>query len=266
MMFASDLDRTIIYSTRALESMNILINHTLVAVETKNGENVAFMTERSFQLLKEVANQLFFVPVTTRTFEQYERVFIFKKEIKVSYSVSSNGAVIYYKGKKIEEWKKHVAKRLEMECLKKEMLLQKLERFSINGTLKIADNLFIYYILKSEISREMKEIIVDLAKSFGWKVSLQGRKLYFMPLPVCKGEAMKFIQNREGIKTVAGAGDSVLDFPLLEGCTRPFIPSHGELAYEREFANHYYLTKSKGVLAGEEIIEKVHQLVNQKVF
>ncbi|MFT8321736.1 MAG: hypothetical protein ABF649_12590 [Bacillus sp. (in: firmicutes)] len=260
MMFASDLDRTLIYSKRALETLQSTTQDKMKAVEAKNGENVSFMTERSFQLLKELAENTLFVPVTTRTYEQYERVFIFKKDIQVIYSVSSNGANIYYKGHKVEEWQKHVTKRLQIECLKKELLLQKLEAFSFNGTLKIADNLFFYYILQSDISRETKEMVVNLANSFGWKVSLQGRKLYFMPLPICKGEAIKFIQNREGITTIAGAGDSVLDFPFLELSTKSFVPCHGELAAEREFSSTFYVTEKTGADAGEEIVEKVHEM------
>ncbi|WP_445492982.1 hypothetical protein [Niallia sp. 03133] len=268
MMFASDLDRTLIYSKRALESMQTPLNNTMIAVEKRNGETVSFMTECSFQRLKELADNLLFVPVTTRTFEQYKRVFILEKELRVTYSVSSNGANIYYKGKRMEDWNKHVAKRLDMECLKKEELLQKVEMFSFKGTLKIADNLFFYYILETEISSETKEMVASLAASFGWKVSLQGRKLYFMPLPICKGEAISFIQKREGIKNVAGAGDSLLDFPFLEVCTTSFIPSHGELttAAGLEFASHYHVTEKFGAYAGEEIVEKVHQLFSQRVY
>jgi hydroxymethylpyrimidine pyrophosphatase-like HAD family hydrolase len=261
MMFASDLDRTLIYSKRALDEMNTPWNETMICVEKRNGEEVSFMTGHSFQLLKELAKKLLFVPVTTRTYEQYKRVFIFNEDIPVLYCVTSNGAKIHYKGKVLTDWENLVKARLTDECISMEDLQRKLDEFSLNGTLKIADNLFFYYILESKISLDTKNSLIELAKSNGWKVSLQGRKLYFMPLPICKGEAVKFIQKREGIEVLAGAGDSLLDFPFLEVCSHSYIPKHGELALEDILQNDHSLSQQQGAFAGEEIIRKVHQLI-----
>lgn len=260
-MFASDLDRTLIYSKRALEALQTPLTEKMIPVERRNKEEVSFMTKESFFLLQEIAKESLVVPVTTRTYEQYKRVFIFEKEIPVTYSVTNNGSHIYYRGELMEDWKTKVLSRLEEECIKKEVLLKQLENYSIKGTLKIADNLFFYYILKQELSSDEKNRMTEMAKAVGWKLSLQGKKLYFMPLPICKGEAIKYIQKREGIKTVVGAGDSILDEPFLAICDSPLIPRHGELASQWKNGNsHDHLTKSSGAYAGEEIIQHVHKL------
>ncbi|GKU80895.1 HAD family hydrolase [Niallia sp. NCCP-28] len=260
-MFASDLDRTLIYSQRALETLQTPLTEKMLPVEKRNNEDISFMTKESFFLLRELAKEWLFVPVTTRTYEQYKRVFIFEKEISVDYSVTNNGSHIYYRGKLIKEWKTKVLFRLEEECIKKELLLKQLEKFNIKGLLKIADDLFFYYILNQQLSADEKNRMAEMAKAVGWKVSLQGKKLYFMPVPICKGEAIQYIQKREGIATVFGAGDSILDEPLLAVCDSAFIPRHGELAMKWKNENsHDDLTKSNGAYAGEEIVQHIHRL------
>lgn len=263
-MFASDLDRTLIYSKRALEEMRTPLNDNMICVEKRNGEEVSYMTKKAFFLLEKLADSAQFVPVTTRTYEQYKRVFIFGQEIKVDYSVTSNGAKIHYKGNLLTDWEESVTTRLENECAVKEDLLIQLNTFLFKGTLKIADDLFFYYVLEEQISTEIKDTVEKLALSLGWKVSLQGRKLYFMPLPICKGEAIKFIQNREGIKSVTGAGDSLLDWPFLKICDFPFVPRHGELAGEQFQESKQYHTENQGAYAGEEILESIHQLYQKQ--
>ncbi|TRZ37814.1 hypothetical protein CEQ21_20510 [Niallia circulans] len=263
MMFASDLDRTLIYSQRALSEMGTPLNKEMVAVEKRNGENISYMKETALNLLKELSGELLFVPVTTRTYEQYKRIFIFTEEIPVTYSVTSNGANIHYKGEILTDWTETVQRKLAEECSHKEDLMKLLQGFKLPGEMKIADDLFFYFILTEQITADTKRQIGEIAAENGWKLSLQGRKLYFMPSPVCKGEAVKFIQKREGITQIAGAGDSLLDVPLLDVCTHPFMPRHGEMASELMSANTFSFTRTKGANAGEEIIESVHQLVKR---
>ena len=63
-----DLDNTLIYSCRHD------IGEEKVCVELYEGREVSFMTKRSLSLLKEVQKKALFVPVTTRTAEQYRRI------------------------------------------------------------------------------------------------------------------------------------------------------------------------------------------------
>ncbi|KAB7673015.1 HAD family hydrolase [Bacillus sp. B1-b2] len=258
-MFASDLDRTLIYSKRALEELQTPLDKNMIPVEEKNGEYSSFMTKNSFSLLKELATNHLLVPVTTRTYEQYKRVFIFESKIPVTYAVTNNGAKIHYKGKLLKEWEESVQVKLKQHCMEKEKVIDQILDYKLNGTLKIADNHFFYYLLDSNLAVGMKETLVNLTKQFGWKVSLQGRKLYFMPNPVCKGEAIKYIAKRERVTTLAGAGDSVLDFPFLNVSDYPIIPRHGELVLENVLEGKHLLTDAIGAYAGEEIVNKIHQ-------
>ncbi|MBP2241260.1 hydroxymethylpyrimidine pyrophosphatase-like HAD family hydrolase [Cytobacillus eiseniae] len=257
MMFASDLDRTLIYSKRALIELNEQMDEKLIGVEKKDGREVAFMTIHAYTLLKELANQLLFVPVTTRTHEQYSRIFIFTKQIPLTYAITSNGANIVHNGVSLKEWRHLVDYRLKHECMSFVEMIDAIASFQIKGVLKKVENLFFYYILDEELSIETKKLLQLMAEANGWRISIQGRKLYLMPVPVCKGEAVKFIKEREGIHHIFGAGDSLLDDDFLKICDQSYIPSHGELINSHINCNHYKQTQNKGVMAGEEIIEGI---------
>jgi hydroxymethylpyrimidine pyrophosphatase-like HAD family hydrolase len=266
MMFASDLDRTLIYSKRALTDFNQSTRSDLMAVERKNGEDVAFMTNRAFELLQELATKLLIVPVTTRTYEQYNRVFFFSQEISSKYAVTSNGANIVYKGKPLLEWNEQVQKQLQNDCLNIEKMMDRILTFNVNGTLKVAEGLFFYFILENILHAETINHLRKLAEDNGWRISIQGRKLYFMPNPVSKGNAVQFIKEREGIQTVFGAGDSILDHDFLKHCQYSYVPSHGELVNVGINKDQYIFTLNQGVQAGEEIIGGIADELKVKSF
>lgn len=263
-MFASDLDRTLIYSERALADFHQSGVNNLVGVERKADRDIAFMTRTSMEALSYIAANLLFVPVTTRTFDQYNRIYILSKSIPITYAITSNGANIIYNGRSNVDWGYKVQKRLKAECDSLEDMIGKINKFHIRGIIKKAEEFFFYYILDEAIDKETINMIKLVAVKSGWRVSLQGRKMYFMPKPICKGEAVKFIKEREGISNVYGAGDSLLDHDFLKACDFPYVPSHGELANEHLLLQkmQYTFTKEKGVKAGEEILANIMLAMN----
>lgn len=256
-MFASDLDRTLIYSGRALADFNQTEVSDLIGVERKADQEVAFMTKRSAEALRHIADQMLFVPVTTRTWDQFNRIFIFSSCIPLTYAITSNGANIIYNGDPLIEWQRLIQERLKTESKPIKEMEEDLQLLNIPGTIKRAEGLFFYYILEENLSLEEIMNLKHKAAESGWRVSLQGRKLYFMPNPISKGEAVKFIKEREGILTVYGAGDSLLDHDFLKECDFPFVPSHGELANENIEDAPYTFTNKRGVKAGEEILTQI---------
>jgi HAD superfamily hydrolase (TIGR01484 family) len=261
MMFASDLDRTLIFSNKAMEEFPFEHKEELITVERKQDENLAFMTLKSFELLKRISEKLLFVPVTTRSVEQFKRVFIFQDSISSKYAVTSNGACIFYNGKQYSEWTNNIHRHLTHECIDKREVIKTLQKdfFHIPGEMRVVENLFIYYLLSSKLDEEILTELKKYTEPHGWKLSYQGRKLYLMPNPVSKGKAIKYIQEQEGISTLYGAGDSLLDHDFLELCHHRFLPSHGELMKLQIDQEKYTITKNKGAKAGEELL---HSLMN----
>jgi hydroxymethylpyrimidine pyrophosphatase-like HAD family hydrolase len=258
MIIASDLDRTLMYSKRALNELGHSSETKLKPVEMKDGNWVGYMTETAFSDLKKLSRESLFIPVTTRTTEQYKRFVIFENEVPLTYAITSNGANILYKGKPLKEWSEKLFFKMAHETLGLDEFLSTLlnEGYYFDGQLKKVDKLFFYFILNCLPSSYELSDIRELASSKGWRLSLQGRKLYFIPKLISKGNALRFICEREGMEALAGAGDSVLDWDFLKNCRYPFVPKHGELK-EHVDASLFTLTNKLGIAAGEEILKKM---------
>ncbi len=252
-MFASDLDRTLIYSKRAVQEFSGDISD-LKQVEIKGDKALSFMTSRAYELLCEIATRTLFVPITTRSNEQFNRLSLLR-EIPHLYAVTANGAHLFYKGKLVNEWEKTINRRLEIDVASVSELKYLLSSHDLvlEGRERIVDDLFFYYILSCPQDSLKLEKIHSLVADIGWRISQQGRRLYFVPNPVCKGEAIRYIKEREGIKTIVGAGDSRLDQDFLKLCDIRFVPRHGEIV-ANGLHDDYQITNSYGVKAGEEIL------------
>jgi hydroxymethylpyrimidine pyrophosphatase-like HAD family hydrolase len=266
MIFASDLDRTLIYSNRAIEELGRPGKTMLKPVERKDDKWISFMTTASFSMLEEINRRFLFIPITTRTTNQFNRIFIFKKEIPLTYAITSNGGHILYKGEEVEEWsailsaklQKDVASNKEVQdCLKK-------KEFRLSGLVKQVEDLFFYFILENSLSSVEINEISNSIMSFGWRISLQGRKLYFIPKAINKGTALEYICNTERLKVITGAGDSNLDWDFLKHCPNRHVPIHGELA-SNDFITSCSVTKNSGILAGEEILQESLSLLSIQI-
>jgi hydroxymethylpyrimidine pyrophosphatase-like HAD family hydrolase len=266
MITASDLDRTIMYSDRAIQEFGIPEGLVLKPVEMIKGKWAGYMTEASFSMLREVNQHSLFIPVTTRTTKQFKRFVIFEKEIPLTYAITTNGAHILYNGEPLKEWSEYLNIELRNECALEEELLSALKMAGIilDGERRQADNLFFYFVLNCLPTPSELSEIRELSANFGWKMSLQGRKLYFIPTAISKGKALEYICNREGMEAMAGAGDSVLDWDFLKNCRYPIVPSHGELLKVKG-PTDFTLTNQLGVAAGEEILQHFLKALTLKI-
>ncbi|MBN6888558.1 hydroxymethylpyrimidine pyrophosphatase-like HAD family hydrolase [Cytobacillus horneckiae] len=257
-LFAADLDRTLIYSKRAIAEFNEDKHAFLTPVEYKDGQVMAYMTNKSIEALHHLAKEALFVPVTTRTPEQFNRINL---RVPLKYAITTNGANIFYKGDILKEWQETVINRMKKESASIQEIKLAVQPLTINGRQKDADDLFFYYLLDERLAEHQLEEASSMANNIGWRTSLQGRKLYFIPYSVSKGEAVNFIKERENIDISFGAGDSLLDHDFLKACDFSFVPSHGELANHPHLNKAYQLTNEKGFKATEEMLGRIEQLI-----
>ncbi|WP_462411949.1 HAD family hydrolase [Neobacillus sp. Marseille-QA0830] len=262
MIFASDLDRTLIYSDRAIDTLGLPEGADLKPVEKTGNRWVAHMTGTALSALRELAQNSLFIPVTTRTIEQFNRIVIFEGDIPIKYAITSNGARILMNGKPLEEWTEYISKSMDGQSVSpKEFLsLMKDSRLAWKGEWKQAEDLFFYSIVEEVPPDSFIKAISTFAQTNGWRISLQGRKLYFIPNAINKGAALDFICKREGQKAIAGAGDSRLDLDFLTLCQLGFVPKHGEVAKEALDLG-LTVTSQTGVKAGEEILQQFLKLL-----
>ena len=262
MIFASDLDQTMIYSKRFLMGIE---GDRIVAVEAKKGKDISYMTKTAIAKLKQLASEILFVPVTTRTIDQYHRIHLFAKDIKPKYVITSNGGNLLIAGKIDLEWRKRITERLKGECIELEEVLEGFRDIQSPEWVldhRVADELFSCCLVDREKlpSKELQDFKAWLEKN-NWSSSLQGRKLYFVPQCVCKGAVLEYIKEVEGCGSVMAAGDSLLDLPMLRMADYAVCPAHGELNkhIEKGVINkeNIEVTRKEGIFAAEEILERV---------
>jgi hypothetical protein len=258
-LVASDLDRTLIYSAAALAlTMPDARAPRLLCVEVHESRPLSFMTETSAALLTELGDTAVFVPTTTRTRKQYQRINLPGPEPK--FAICANGGHLLVDGVTDEDWHTRVQAKLAAQCAPLEEVREHLATTADPAWVRkhrIAEDLFAYLVVERELLPE--EWVKDLAvwaENRGWTVSLQGRKIYAVPKPLTKSAAMREVAHRTNATLTLAAGDSLLDADLLLAADRSWRPGHGELADEAWTAPNVTALPERGALAGERIVRE----------
>jgi hypothetical protein len=258
-LIASDLDRTLIYSAPALElTAPEAQAPRLLCVETYQGKPLSYLTEAAAALLAELSRTpaAVFVPATTRTPEQYQRVRLPGPAAR--FVVCANGGHLLVDGMSDPDWRAEVGRTLNARCAPLAEVRTRLLGTADPAWLRkerVVEDLFAYLVVERPLLPEsyVKEF-AHWAGERGWTVSLQGRKIYAVPEPLTKSAAVAEVARRTGAARVFSAGDSLLDADLLLAADRAWRPGHGELADAGWSAPHVTALRQRGVTAGEEIL------------
>jgi hydroxymethylpyrimidine pyrophosphatase-like HAD family hydrolase len=252
-IFASDLDHTLIYSERFLPEPS---SFSLKQVEA--GVAKSCMTQKAAQTLFQLSRALTFIPCTTRTIEQYKRIKFFK--IEPEWAIVSNGANLLINNEVDQCHQKEIKRQLEDRCLNFTKILRqfaKLNPTTWTEPLRQADEVFYCIFDQEKIPLPEFEDFSAWAQEQNWNISLQGRKLYLVPNVIDKGAALARLAQMLEKEIIFAAGDSLLDISLLEAAQNSFVPIHGEIRRHFPDSGRWQYTKSGGVLAGEEILENI---------
>jgi hypothetical protein len=252
-LVASDLDRTLIYSRNAARLGEG--RPSLRCVEVYEGDPASYMTVAAARSLEALARTAVFVPVTTRIPQQFARVSLPGPPPR--YAITANGGQLLVDGEADPAWSRRVANELAGTVPLAEVWAQVSRVCRADFTLKLrnAADLFCYAVMRTEaLPTGFVEDVTGWAAERGWRTSLQGRKLYWVPEALTKSAAMAEVGRRVGAHLTLAAGDSLLDVDLLLGADRSIHPSHGELFDQGWSAPRVERTTQRGVLAGEEIL------------
>lgn len=257
LLFASDLDQTLIYSSRHTNDAD---QSKLRVVEVLDGKVISYMTEDAINSLQFLMNRIMFIPVTTRTINQYNRVTIFSEVLRPTYAVTSNGGNILIDGKVDEAWSQHIRQSISNGSMAMDQVIGEFVKLTHESWFHrglVADDLFYYCIVERD-RLPIDEIYSfgDWLSSNGWELSIQGRKIYFIPQAVNKRDAVLHIKENEGMQIVVSSGDSLLDLPLIHASSHALIPAHGEV-FTLGKNDGVPFTQSYGIKASEEILQFV---------
>lgn len=252
-LVAFDLDRTMIYSRRARKLG--ADEAPSVCVEIHDGKQASFMTAAAADGLAALAATTLAVPVTTRVTDQYRRVVLPGPPPR--YAIAANGGVLLVDGRPDREWSRRVERELSgtfpLETVWEQVGHICHPDFTV--MLRNASGLFCYAVVRpSQLPTGFLEDVSGWAAERGWRTSLQGRKLYWVPERLTKGAAVAEVAKRDECEVVLAAGDSLLDVDLLLGADRGIHPRHGELHEQGWSGPNVVSTQSSGIEAATEIV------------
>lgn len=217
-IFHSDLDNTLIYSYKRD------IGKDKVCTEIYQEREVSFMTKKSYELLKIVNEKVIIVPTTTRTKEQYERIFLGIEPPK--YALVCNGGVLLVNGVEDENWYKE-SQKLAADCHGELKKAHEWLQNDCNTSFEVRNirDLFIFTKnSRTEYAKDMLENVLDLSLV---EVLLNGVKIYVMPKVLNKGEALKRFKKRMekyDPEKIIAAGDSLFDIEMLKQADIALMP------------------------------------------
>lgn len=263
---ACDLDRTLIYSANSTSlTGSDQLAPRMVVSEVYDAAPLSFMTRAAEDLLAAISERSTFVPVTTRTQAQFARVRLPGRD--QGYAVTTNGAVLLHDGEPDRAWSRHIQHSLRGHCAPLSEVLGHLTgSAAVPGILRVrtAEESFVYAIVnRHELSDGYFEELTAWCLERGWTTSLQGRKLYCVPVPITKEAAVAEVRRRSGAGLLVAAGDSRLDAGLLKLADIAIRPAHGELDSDGFYRENLTVTTATGVLAGEEILRCITGVLEQ---
>lgn len=221
-LFACDLDNTLIYSYKKKKD-------GYICVELNKGREQGFMTAYTHSHFADMTEKVMFVPVTSRSVEQYRRI-SFPNGYVPEYALVSNGAVLIHNGIIQDNWN-----LIEKNSSLKIQLNEVYERYRndrrfINCRIVDDSYVFVYCAPDTDADRVMHE----LADSVSLTVELSGRKIYFFPENLNKGNAVRKLEKMLDCDYILSAGDSSMDSSMLDVADKAVIPKN----FDRTFINN----------------------------
>ena len=197
----SDLDNTLIYSHRTS------FTQKKVLVEYLNGKEQSYMTQKTYDFM--CGNYIQFVPVTTRNIEQYKRLFVFGKEIKVEYALVCNGAILLRNGIVDKEWL-YETKTIANEGIS---ILANIQNELSGYNISNIEGVMLYFKVDKpmEIADKLRSKYADGRIYIGF----DKRKVYIVPSEINKGNAVRRYSKKFGITDTVSSGDSEFDISML---------------------------------------------------
>lgn len=215
-LFASDLDKTLIHSYKVAEPGDI-------CVENDGQKPLSYMSAASHAKLQEIQDACTFAAITTRSLAQYRRLRLFRKH-PPQYAIVANGAHLIVGGQADPHWFEDTKRliRPAMQEMERGMnlLLSDCDRCF---EARLVDDAFLF-TKSNDIEKSMSALKtrLDLQKV---RVLNHGEKLYIIPSALHKGAALKRLTRILPASYVVCAGDSEFDLPMLAEADLAFVPN-----------------------------------------
>lgn len=215
-ILACDLDNTLIYSKKH-------DHNGWICVEWIHDVEQAYMSPETVRLLQEVNQTISFVPITSRSIEQFSRL-KFPEGCIPYYALCTNGAVLLREGKEDVTWKRETSKMLAPWQRELSKMKDSLETSDSFIRCRIVDNSYLFVYCASGISPEA--MVKSIQTETTLTVIASGKKIYLLPEPLNKGYALRrFIELLDQDVKLIVAGDGTMDIPMLKQADVAIYPA-----------------------------------------
>ncbi len=206
-LFACDLDGTVLVPARHAASGD-------VPAETIDGEVRSFWPAGLAAALRCLPEEVLFVPVTSRSVEQYRRL-VWPEGTAPALAVVTNGAILLDRGSRM---------RLADTEPFMESIRESAKRLACNlGKARVVDDAYAYLHLDAKADPDGVQTHVP------WPLRelRAGRKFYCVPPGVDKETAVAKLCWMLGAKPGYAAGDGSMDAGMLSMAGRALVPAGG---------------------------------------
>lgn len=202
----SDLDNTLIYSHRRALPCD------KVVVERWDGKEQSYMTDRTLRFLQR-ASWIRLIPVTTRSKEQYLRIFVFGASIPCRYALVCNGGELLIDGETDGEWLEETKRLAQKELAALPIAEEALSAEAGAERIQRPSGLMLY--AKCEAPAQTAAVLREKLSGLPLNILSDSRKVYCLPRTMQKGAALHRFRRRFQTGFAVAAGDSVFDISLL---------------------------------------------------
>lgn len=208
-LFACDIDNTLLYSFRKK-------GDGYICVELNKGIEQGFMSRCTYDNFINMTEKVVFVPVTTRSVEQYKRI-VFPDNYIPEYALVANGAVLIHNGIVCDDWK-----IIDSDIESLEEIYNRYcndQRFRV---CRIVDNSYVFVSCADDT--DVLEVTRELSENTHMHIEQSFRKIYFFPDNLSKGNAVIKLKKMLVSDSVISAGDSLIDLSMLSIADTAVIP------------------------------------------
>lgn len=232
LIYASDIDETILFPGKKVTGT---VGEGEYLSFPDGDDRTLHMSKAALDTLKKIHESVTFIPVTSRSIEQYLRIPIFKNEIKPKFAIVSNGGNIIVDGVVDEAYRAYFLHTYgdQIAAYKKaaQEFIARIPKSLILRERLVDDSLYIINLTGSADSDPLirKTVELSLAPDSPLDISIQSHKLHIIPTYMRKEIALKYLADKQGLTLAVAAGDAMTDLGMLKDAQRGIVPATGEL-------------------------------------
>lgn len=249
-LFASDLDNTLLFTQKHIPE-----NADKVCVEYYQEQPHGFFTEETVRLLMEVCRQTQFVPVTTRSLEQYRRI-TWPDGCIPHLALTTNGSLLLIDGEVDEAWQQASLEMVRLHAAELGRLHALLSPNKAFVHCRLVDQMYLFVSCEDEAAAVREE--AKCREMTSLTVEASGRKIYFFPPGIDKGTSLERLRKRFLPRKIFCAGDSLIDLPMLEKADAAFVP-HSEMLNSLPSGIMF----GQGVFFPEKMLQHILELIKK---